>query len=98
MKIVSRRCITNPDLRLFQYTAIDVFSRLRFLAAYPEQSTYSSADFLKRLVKWYARRGIRAEYVQIDNGLEFTNRFSNSKRDIQTLLRKPPPSWVSSIN
>ena len=56
-----RCCIADPELRLFQYTAIDEFSRLRFLAAYPEQSTYSSADFLKRLVKWYARRGIRVE-------------------------------------
>ena len=51
MKVVPRRCIAGPELRLFQYTAIDEFSRLRFLAAYPEQSTYSSADFLKKLVK-----------------------------------------------
>ena len=86
VKVVPRRCITDPELRLFQYTAIDEFSRLRFLAAYPEQSTYSSSDFLKRLVKWYARRGIRVECVQTDNGFEFTNRFSNSKRDIQTLF------------
>ncbi len=88
VKVVPRRCIADPELRLFQYTAIDEFSRLRFLAAYPEQSTYSSADFLKRLVKWYARRGIRVECVQTDNGFEFTNRFSNSKRDIQTLFEK----------
>ena len=88
VKVVPRRCITDPELRLFQYTAIDEFSRLRFLAAYPEQSTYSSADFLKRLVKWYARRGIRVECVQTDNGFEFTNRFSNSKRDVQTLFEK----------
>ena len=83
-----RRRITDPELRLFQYTAIDEFSRLRFLAAYPEQSTYSSADFLKRLAKWYARRGIRVDCVQTDIGFEFTNRFSNSKRDIQTLFEK----------
>ena len=63
VKVVPRRCIADPELRLFQYTAIDEFSRLRFLAAYPEQSTYSSADFLRRLVKWYARRGIRVECV-----------------------------------
>lgn len=88
VKVVPRRCITDPELRLFQYTAIDEFSRLRFLAAYPEQSTYSSADFLKRLVKWYARRGIRVECVQTDNGFEFTNRFSNSKRNLQTLFEK----------
>lgn len=86
VKVVPRRCIADPELRLFQYTAIDEFTRLRFLAAYPEQSTYSSADFLKRVFKWYARRGIRVECVQTDNGFEFTNRFSNSKKDIPTLF------------
>ena len=88
VKVVPRRCITDPELCLFQYTAIDEFTRLRFLAAYPEQSTYSSADFLKKLVKWYARRGIRVECVQTDNGLEFTNRFSNSKRDRPLCLKR----------
>ncbi len=88
VKVVPRRCIADPDLRLFQYTAIDEFSRLRFLAAYPEQSTYSSADFLKRLTKWYTRKGIHVECVQTDNGFEFTNRFSNSKRELLTLFEK----------
>ena len=86
VKVVPRRCIADPELRLFQYTAIDEFTRLRFLAAYPEQSTYSSADFLKRLFKWYAGWGIRVECVQTDNGFEFTNRFSNSRRDLPTLF------------
>ena len=86
VKVVPLRCIADPELRLFQYTAIDEFSRLRFLAAYSEQSTYSSADFLSRLVKWYGRRGIKVECVQTDNGFEFTNRFSNSKRDLPTLF------------
>ncbi|WP_294756546.1 DDE-type integrase/transposase/recombinase, partial [uncultured Flavonifractor sp.] len=86
VKVVPRRCITDPELRLYQYTAIDEFTGLRFLAAYPEQSTFSSADFLKKLFKWYARRGIRVECVQTDNGFEFTNRFSNSKRDLPTLF------------
>ena len=86
VKVVPRRCIAAPELRLYQYTAIDEFTRLRFLAAYSEQSTYSSTDFLKRLVKWYAHRGIRVECVQTDNGFEFTNRFSNSRRDLFTLF------------
>lgn len=90
VKVVPRRCIADPELRLYQYTAIDEFTRLRFLAAYPEQSTYSSADFLKKLFKWYARRGIRVECVQTDNGFEFTNRFSNSKWDLLPCLRPPP--------
>ena len=88
VKVVPRRCITDPEFRLFQYSAIDEFSRLRFLTAYPEQSTYSSADFLKQLVKWYVRKGIHVECVQTDNGFEFTKRFSSSKWDIPTLLGK----------
>lgn len=88
VKVVPLKCIAVPELRLFQYTAIDEFSRLRFLAAYPEQSTYSSADFLKKLVKWYARRGIHVECIQTDNGFEFTNRFSNSKKNLPTLFEK----------
>ena len=88
VKVVPRKCIADPELRLFQYTAIDEFTRLRFLAAYPEQSTYSSADFLKKVVKWYARRGIKVECVQTDNGFEFTNRFSNTKRHLPTLFEE----------
>ena len=86
VKVVPRKCIADSELRLFQYTAIDEFTRLRFLAAYPEQSTYSSADFLQKVVKWYARRGIHVECVQTDNGFEFTNRFSNTKRHLPTLF------------
>ena len=84
VKVVPRRCIADPELKLFQYTAIDEFSRLRFLGAYEEQSTYSSADFLEKAVAWFKRRGVTVECVQTDNGFEFTNRFSNSKRDIPT--------------
>lgn len=88
VKVVPRSCIADPKLRLFQYTAIDEFSRLRFLAAYPEQCTYSSADFLLSLTRWYKRKGIKVECVQTDNGFEFTNRFANSKRNIPTLFEQ----------
>ena len=98
VKVGPRCCITDPELRLFQYTAINEFARLRFLAAYPEQSSYSSADFLKRLVRRYASRDIRIECVQIDNGFEFTNRFSNSKWDLQAFLRKLPLSRASATS
>ena len=88
VKVVPRACIADPELRLFQYTAIDEFSRLRYLAAYDEQSTFSSADFLRKVVAFYKRHGITVECVQTDNGFEFTNRFSNSKRDIKTLFEE----------
>lgn len=86
VKVVPQACMTDPELRLFQYTAIDEFSRMRFLAAYAEQSTYSSADFLQKTVLWFKRRAIAVECVQTDNGFVFTNRFSYSKRDLPTLF------------
>lgn len=85
VKMLPRKCITNLELHLFQYTAIDEFARLCFLAAHHEQSASSSADSLKKLFKWYARRGMRAECIQTGNGFEFTNCFSNSKRELLTL-------------
>lgn len=86
VKVVPRRCITDPELRLFQYTAIDEYSRMRFLGAYEEQSTYSSTCFLKDMVAFFRRRNIKVECVQTDNGIEFTNRFSSSKKGKPTLF------------
>ena len=81
VKVVPMKCLTNPEERLYQYTAIDEYTRLRYLGAYPEQSTYSSADFLEKMVAWFKRRGVRVECVQTDNGIEFTNRFSTNKKN-----------------
>jgi len=86
VKVVPRSCIADPELKLYQYTAIDEYSRLRFLAAYDEKSTYSSADFLEKMTVWFKRKGICVECIQTDNGFEFTNRFSSSKRDLQTFF------------
>lgn len=86
VKVVPRCCLADPTMKLYQYTAIDEFTRLRFLYGYEEQSTYSSADFAKRLVEWYKRRGIKVECIQTDNGFEFTNRFSPGKKNKQTLF------------
>lgn len=48
VKVVPQSCLANKEERLYQYTAIDEYSRYRILGAYPEQSIYSSAEFLKR--------------------------------------------------
>ena len=69
------------------YTAIDEFTRLRFIYGYEEHSTYSSADFLKRAVEWFKRRGIKVECVQTDNGPEFTTRFIQGLKDKPTLFQ-----------
>ena len=84
VKVVPLKCLANPEERLYQYTAIDEYTRLRYLGAYPEQSIYSSANFLEKMAARFKRRGVRVECVQTDNGFEFTNRFSNSRRDLPT--------------
>ena len=76
VKVVPRKCIADPKLRLFQYTAINEYSRYRILGAYPEQTTYSSYQFLLRVVDEFKKKGVKVECVQIDNGFEFTNRLS----------------------
>jgi len=88
VKVVPRRCIAEPELRLFQYTAIDEYSRMRYLGAFEEQSTYSSACFLQDMITFFARQDVKVECIQTDNGFEFTNRFSQSKRLLETLFEK----------
>ena len=37
--------------KFYQYTAIDEYSRFRYLEAFEEHSTYSSAIFLEHLIR-----------------------------------------------
>ncbi len=43
---------------------------------------------MKKTYVFFKGQGFAIECVQTDNGFEFTNRFSNSKRDLQTLFEK----------
>ncbi len=87
VKIVPRACCVS-GLKLYQYTAIDEFTRLRYLGAYAEHSTYSSADFLKKAAAFFKKQGFTIECVQTDNGFEFTNRFARSDRILVTFFEK----------
>lgn len=86
VKFVPLACIATKGERYYQYTAIDEYSRLRYLKAYEENSTYSSADFLKNAAAFFKKHGFDIECVQTDNGFEFTNRFSQSQRTLPTLF------------
>lgn len=88
VKVVPRKCIANPELRLFQYTAIDEFSRYRILGAYPEQTTYSSYQFLLRVVAEFKKKGVKVECVQTDNGFEFTNNLNARGDEKQTMFEE----------
>ena len=89
VKFVPKSCCSNllPGERYYQFTAIDEFTRLRFLMGLQEHSSYSASIFLEAAVAFYARHGIQLQTIQTDNGLEFTNRFSNCKKDKPNLFQ-----------
>ena len=78
VKHVPTACIAGDAAgqKFYQYTAIDEFSRYRFLMAFEEANTYSSAQFLEALRKAFP---FKIECVQTDNGFEFTNRFGSGR-------------------
>lgn len=81
VKVVPKSCIVpNADglqERFFQYTAIDEYSRFRFIMAFKEQSTYSSVQFLNALITVFP---FKIECVQTDNGSEFIKSFDERKK------------------
>ena len=87
VKSVPACCLVNnaKGKKLYQYTAIDEYSRWRYVEAFEEHSTYSSAQFLKHLIQ---RFPMPIECVQTDNGVEFTKRFSTSGKETLTLFQR----------
>ena len=87
VKFVPRCCIAAKGEKYYQYTAIDEFSRIRYLDAFEEHSTFSSATFLKNAIAFFRKHGVTIECIQTDNGFEFTNRFANTNRDLPTIFQ-----------
>lgn len=87
VKYVPSVCLVGEakEQRFYQYTAIDEYSRFRILEAFEEHSTYSSAEFIRHVVKAFP---YAIECVQTDNGFEFTNRFNARGTRKQTLFEK----------
>jgi transposase len=82
VKWVPRECIVGGKVRQYcQYTAIDEYSRLRYLQGFDEANTFTSMQFMQQALVWFARRGIKIECVQTDNGFEFTKRLSRTRDD-----------------
>lgn len=87
VKFVPACCLVNETKgkNFYQYTAIDEYSRWRYVEAFEEHNTYSSAQFLKHLLQ---RFPMPVECVQTDNGREFTKRFSTSGKETFTLFQR----------
>lgn len=75
VKFVPVYCVTNGK-KYYQYTAIDEYTRLVYREMYDEHSTYSSQDFVKKMVKNFP---FKIELVQTDNGTEWTNALLSNK-------------------
>ena len=80
VKQVPSACIVGAAKgeKYYQYTAIDEFSRFRYLEAFKECSTHSSDVFLKHILKAFP---FNVECIQTDNGTEFTKAFIPNVRE-----------------
>ena len=70
--------------RYFQYTAIDEYSRQRYIWFSKEKTTYASKQLVERLVNHFK---YNIECIQTDNGFEFTNRLGQDKNK-ETIFEK----------
>ena len=77
IKYVPQECISEENLKLYQYTAIDEYTRLRYLQIYDEASTYTSKLFMEEVIKNFK---FKIKEVRTDNGIQFTNRLVPSER------------------
>lgn len=85
VKVVPSVCIVGDakGQKFYQYTAIDEYSRFRYLEAFEEHSSYSSAVFVEHLIKKFP---FKIECVQTDNGQEFTKKLGYSKTPTPTMF------------
>lgn len=81
VKYVPSACLVGElkGKKLYQYTAIDEATRLRYLSFYEEHSTFSSTKFLMECIHFFP---FRIQCVQTDNGNEFTNRLRSEKKTL----------------
>lgn len=84
VKYVPAYCVAD-GVKYYQYTAKDECTRWTFREMYAEHSTYSSKDFIEKLVQ-SAPFPIRQ--VQTDNGTEFTNALLIIKAAHKTLFEQ----------
>lgn len=82
VKYVPSYCVTDGK-KYYQYTAVDECTRWTFREMYDEHSTYSSKQFLEKLIE---KAPFPIREIQTDNGTEFTNRLIVTKSKQLTLF------------
>jgi len=84
VKYVPKYCVAGGK-KYYQYTAIDECTRIVFREMYDEHSTYSSKDFLMKLIQAFP---FPIREVQTDNGTEFTNALLVKDPETKSLFEK----------
>lgn len=82
VKFVPSYCVVDGK-KYYQYTAVDECTRWTFREMYEEHSTYSSKQFLEKLIE---KAPFPIREIQTDNGTEFTNRLIITKSKHLTLF------------
>lgn len=78
VKYVPSYCTVNGK-KYYQYTAVDECTRWTFREMYDEHSTYSSKDFLVKLVE---NCPFAIREIQTDNGTEWTKALLTNKKSL----------------
>lgn len=75
VKFVPYNCLKGQakrdERKMYQFTAIDECTRIRFLYGYDDHGAATAEDFMKRVQKAFP---FKIQRVQTDNGAEFTDR------------------------
>ena len=77
--------------RKHQFTAIDIVSKIRYLAVYDGLSNGNSIAFVAEALQFYQDIGIKIECVQTDNHSTFTNLFAGGNKKADHELRRVHP-------
>jgi transposase-like protein len=84
VKFVPSYCVADGG-KYYQYTAVDECTRCCYREMYDEHSTYSSLDFLKKLIEFFP---FPIREIQTDNGTEWTNALMVKSADHKTLFEQ----------
>ena len=72
----------------YAHVAIDDHSRAAYVEVLPNHTGATTAAFLQRTVKWFARRGVRIARVLTDNGGNYRSRRFCTAADRQSIRLK----------
>lgn len=76
----------------YVHVAVDDHSRAAYVEVLPDQTGATAAAFLRRTVRWFARRGVVVQRVITDNGAGYiSRRFTQAATRAQVRLTRTRP-------